>query len=109
MRAAAVVLTRLEQRLTGEEAKDLNAQLPIKLVEILQEANRPNEGGPLQKFHRDDFIAAIANDLAKSNDEAESIIRSVFAVVQLRISEGEANDVLAQLPSNLRPLWSRPI
>lgn len=109
VRSAAVVLTRLEQRLTGEEARDLNAQLPMKLVEILAEAKRPNEGKPVQKFKRDDFIEAISGDLEQSREEAESTIRSVFATVRMHITEGEAKDVASQLPKDLQPLWSRPI
>lgn len=109
VRYAATVLTRLEQRLTGEEAKDLNAQLPLKLVEILNEARRPPTGEPVEKFHRDDFIGAIGSDLGCSHDEAESIIRGVFMTVRSRISEGEASDVESQLPKDMKPLWARPI
>lgn len=109
VRSAAVVLTRLEQRLTGEEARDLNEQLPVKLVEILAEARRPNEGKPVQKFHREEFLEVIGKGLDKSREEAESITRSVFATVRMHITEGEAHDVASQLPKDLQALWSRPI
>lgn len=109
IRAAAVVLTRLEQRLTGEEAQDLNAQLPMKVVEILHEAKRPEHGGPVANFHKDDFVQAICNDLNLDAQNAEALIRAVFTTVRSKISEGEADDVYSQLPKDMRPLWERPI
>lgn len=108
VRAAASVLTHLEERLTREEAQDLEAQLPIKIVEILNVAGDQVKD-TLHKLHRDDFVACVASDLGKSNEEAESIIRAVFATVRAHISEGEANDVAAQLPKDLEALWSRSI
>lgn len=109
IRNAASVLTRLEQRLTGEEASNLAAQLPFKLQEILAEAGRPASGKPIEKFHKGDYVAAIARDLGKSADQAETIIRNVFTAVRSRVSEGEAGDVESQLPKDLKPLWARPI
>ena len=109
VRAAAAVMTRLEQRLTGEGSKDLEAQLPHKLREILAEAGRPKSGGPVFKFGRDDFIQMIANDLNVEPNQAESIIRAVFTTVRARITEGEASDVTTQLPKDLQALWARPV
>ena len=109
VRAAAAVMTRLEQRLTGEESQDLEAQLPHKLREILAEARRPKEGGPVFKFSRDDFLQMIANDLNVDSKRAESIIRAVFTTVRAHITEGEADDVTTQLPKDMQALWARPI
>lgn len=109
VRAAAVVLTHLEKRLTGEEASDLNAQLPMKLVEILHEAHRPEAGKPVEKLHHDQFIGSIARVLGVDAPQAEAISRSVFATVRATITEGEAGDVASQLPQDLIPLWSQPV
>ncbi len=109
VRSAACVLTHLEQRITGEEARDLESQLPMKLVEILSEANRPKEGGPIYKFSRDDFVNAVAQDLNCDHGKAESIIRAVFTTVRGKITEGEADDVTTQLPKDLQSLWARPV
>ena len=107
VRAAASVLTHLEYRLTSDEAKDLNAQLPVKLQEILDESRRA-DGGQVHKLHKDEFVACVANDLGRAPEDAESIIRAVFATVRTHISDGEADDVAAQLPKDLEPLWMRP-
>jgi uncharacterized protein (DUF2267 family) len=109
VRAAASVLVHLAHRLTSEEAADLSAQLPHKLREILSESQRADTGRPVHKLHKDEFIACVGSDLERPPEEAESIIRSVFATVRSHISEGEAEDVAAQLPKDLEPLWMRPV
>lgn len=109
IRAAAVVLTALERRLTSDEARDLNAQLPLKLVELLRESNRPERGKLVEKIHHDQFIKAISQALNCDEAKGESAARSVFATVRALISEGEAGDVASQLPGDLIPLWSQPV
>jgi uncharacterized protein (DUF2267 family) len=108
VRSATSVLTHLEHRLTSDEAKDLNAQLPVKLREMLEESRRAEGGQTVHKLHKDDFVACVASDLERAPEDAESIIRSVFATIRTHISEGEADDVAAQLPRDLQPLWMRP-
>jgi uncharacterized protein (DUF2267 family) len=109
VRAAASVLVRLEQRIMGEEALNLEAQLPQRLQEILAEAQRPREGAPVFKFTREDFVKTVGSDLGVNEGNAEAIIRAVFTTVRAHITEGEAEDVGAQLPKDLQPLWARPI
>jgi uncharacterized protein (DUF2267 family) len=99
-RAAVSVLSKLQERIYSQEAEDLEAQLPLKLRELLQQTRR-HEGKPEAKFGKDEFIEMIGDDLGKSPDEAEAIVRTVFATVRSGISEGEANDVADQLPQEL--------
>jgi uncharacterized protein (DUF2267 family) len=108
IRAAAAVLCRLEQRLTAEEARDLEAQLPQKVQEILTECHRPQGTAGVHKYTRDEFIAAVAADLGLEERAAEAAVRAVFTAVRAWISEGEAADVAAQLPKDLEPLWAQP-
>ncbi len=37
--------------------------------------------------------------------DMEKLVRGVFRAVRALISEGEANDVAAQLPAELKELW----
>ena len=39
----------------------------------------------------------------------EHVVRSVFSAVQDQVSEGEIDDVIHQLPADLRELWHRVI
>jgi uncharacterized protein (DUF2267 family) len=101
--AAISVLSALERRILPKEAKHLEAQLPRKLVEFLpppdQRPARPH------RFGREEFLRTVADDLKKSPEEVEPLVRTVFRVFQEHISEGEAEDVAANLPPDLRALW----
>jgi uncharacterized protein (DUF2267 family) len=107
-RAAVSVLCVLEQRLFGEEAAHLEAQLPGKLQDLLLRCER-HMGKPANKFGKDGFIQMVSEDLGVDAMEAERKIRSVFSAVREQISEGETEDVIGQLPTDLRELWQRAI
>jgi len=107
-RAAISVLCVLEQRLFGEEAAHLEAQLPAKLQELLVRCER-HVGKPASKFGREGFIQMVSEDLGVDGIEAEKKIRAVFTAVREQVSEGEIEDVIGQLPADLRGLWQRAI
>ena len=99
-RAAVYALEVLESRLLKAESDDLNAQLPSGLVELLPlPPERP------ERLYREDFLERIAERLGVAVPEAERLCRGVFAVVGRRVSEGELEDVLRELPAELRTLW----
>jgi uncharacterized protein (DUF2267 family) len=104
--AAVSVLCRLEERITGDEARDLEAQLPVKLQQLLAEACGQVEA--IHKLNRYQFVASVALDLGIPDAEAEFLVHAVFATVRSHISEGEARDVQSQLPKDLQALWMQP-
>jgi uncharacterized protein (DUF2267 family) len=109
-RYAACVLYRLEERLTAGESVKLESQLPQKVRELIPAPpERPQDGGPVYKYHRDDFVLMVAQDLETSPERAEVIIRDVFLVVRAQITGGEADGVAHHLPPDLRALWCRPV
>jgi uncharacterized protein (DUF2267 family) len=95
------VLSVLERRLIPQGARHLEAQLPSTLRELIVHLS------PL-RFGRAAFFRMVAADLGKSPSEVEPIVRAVFRAVRMRISEGEAHDVAAELPKDLSELWLRP-
>jgi len=107
-KAAVSVLCTLEQRLFGEEAAHLEAQLPGKLQDLLVRCER-HMGKPVSKFGREEFIRMVSEDLGVDNFQAEKKIRDVFSALRDQVSEGEIEDVIGQLPSDLRDLWQRAI
>jgi uncharacterized protein (DUF2267 family) len=107
-RAAVSVLCVLEQRLFGEEASHLEAQLPGKLQDLLMRCER-HVGKPASKFGKDGFILMVSEDLGIDANEAERKIRAVFTAVRDQVTEGEIEDVIGQLPADLRELWQRAI
>jgi len=106
--AAVSVLCALEQRLIPEEAKDLEAQLPIKLLNLLTRCERHRDTAPV-KYTREQLLEKVALDLNMKPDEAEPIIRAVFATLREHVSEGEIEDVINMLPRDFQDLWQRPI
>lgn len=109
VRHCAVVLAHLEQRLTGNQTRKFEAQLPLKLQEMLSVVPKSPEGKPAARLHKDDFIDAVASDLQVEGSEAESIVRTVFAGVRAWISEGEAGHVEDELPRDMKHLWAMPV
>ena len=107
-RAAVSVLCVLEQRLFGEEAAHLEAQLPGKLQDLLIRCER-HLGRPASKFGKDGFIQMVSEDLDVDSLEAERKIRAVFTAVRDQVSEGEIEDVIGQMPADMRELWHRTI
>ncbi|MEN9798867.1 MAG: hypothetical protein RL653_2563 [Pseudomonadota bacterium] len=99
-RAAVYALEVLESRLLPDEARDLNAQLPSGLVELLPRLPRRPE-----RLHHDQFISRLAAKLGLEASESERLARCVFAVVSRHVAEGELEDVLRELPAELRVLW----
>jgi CBS domain-containing protein/uncharacterized protein (DUF2267 family) len=98
------VLCVMEQRLMSDEARHMEAQLPRKVVALLERCERHQER-PYRKFGRMEFLGMVAEDLGMDVQEAERITRTVLATVREHITEGEAMDVLGQLPRDLRTLW----
>jgi uncharacterized protein (DUF2267 family) len=95
------VLEMLSARLTYQEAEDLKAQLPAGLKTIWERRERE-----MYKLNREEFVSRIRDECGLGSDaEAEDTIRAVFAVLQEGISPGEARDVEAQLPKDMKTLW----
>jgi uncharacterized protein (DUF2267 family) len=106
--AAVSVLCALEQRLIPEEAKDLEAQLPIKLLNLLTRCERHRDQSPV-KYTREQLLEMVGQDLNMQPDEVEPVIRAVFTTIREHVSEGEVEDVISMLPRDLKDLWQRPI
>jgi uncharacterized protein (DUF2267 family) len=106
--AAVSVLCALEQRIFAEEARDMEAQLPQKLVELLHRCER-HEGPPPNKFGRAEMLLMVGNDLSLNPDAVEPVVRAVMSTLQERISDGESEEVMNQLPRDIRDLWQRAV
>jgi uncharacterized protein (DUF2267 family) len=103
-RATAAVLHALRDRLTTDEADQVFAQLPEELKEIWAEGEEA-EREPI-KMKREEFYERIVRDAGlPSKREARWMTLAVFAALKEQISPGEAQDVMAQLPKDLKELW----
>lgn len=103
------VLGTLCGRITGDEAEDLAAQLPQGIEEMCKgpvlTSLLQNVKGP-EKLDRDQFVEKIrAKGELPDVQSAEQVTKAVFTVIKEQISEGEAEDVAAQLPQRLKVMW----
>ena len=103
-RATAAVLHALRDRLTPDEADQVMAQLPRGLQQVW-EAGDTLGRVPL-KLHLTEFYDRVKREAKLgTGSEARWMTLSVFAALNLQISAGEAKDVLAQLPQDLKEIW----
>ncbi len=103
-RAVAAVFHTLRDRLTREEAEQVVAQLPGELKDVW----RAGEvlGREPVKMHRTEFLERVRRGAGlRSPREAHWMTLVVFGALKEQISPGEAEDVLAQLPKDLKELW----
>jgi uncharacterized protein (DUF2267 family) len=103
-RGTAAVLQALRDRLLSTEAAQAAAQLPRALKEVWSAGDRPDRE-PI-KMHRKAFYERVRREAGlKSVREARFLTIGVFAALKEQLSGGEADDVLAQLPRDLKDVW----
>lgn len=106
-RAAAAVLCALEQRLIPPERQHLEAQLPVKLVELMRRC--PFHELRAREIDRSKFLELVAEDLGGGGLDPERCARAVFQVLSELVSAGEVTKLVHQLPRDLRALWPAPV
>jgi uncharacterized protein (DUF2267 family) len=106
--AVTAVFQSLRDRLTAEEADDVWAQLPSAWKQLWdsgtwwEKVSARMKG--MNKLNREEFIDRVRTHLP-AEVPAEQIVRVVFHALKEQISPGEAADVSAQLPEDLRTFW----
>jgi uncharacterized protein (DUF2267 family) len=103
-RGTAAVLHALRDRLTPEEARQAVAQLPRDLKLVWKEGEAP--GRKPVKLSRKEFYDRVKSEAGLvSTREARFMTIGVFTALKAQLSPGEADDILAQLPSDLKEIW----
>jgi uncharacterized protein (DUF2267 family) len=100
----ATVFHALRDRLTPDEADQAAAQLPrpLKLVWWRGEV----EGRRPVKMHRREFYARVRREAGLASErEARIATTAVVATLKAQLSPGEADDILGQLPRDLKTVW----
>jgi uncharacterized protein (DUF2267 family) len=104
-RGTAAVFHALRDRLTPVEADQVAAQLPAPLRALWRAGERPRQK-PV-RLRRDEFYRRVAAEAGGvTRRDARDVTVGVFATLKAAISEGEADDVLAQLPRDLKSVWA---
>jgi uncharacterized protein (DUF2267 family) len=106
-----IVLHALRDRLTVEEAAHLGAQLPILLSGFYYESWKPATS-PTKVRSKDAFLNQVREQLEgiqfplnKLDVSIEQLVRAVFRVLAQRVTQGEIEDIVKMLPSDLKDLW----
>jgi uncharacterized protein (DUF2267 family) len=103
-RATAAVFHTLRDRLTPDEADQAAAQLPRELKDLWASGAVP--GRRPAKMHRRQFYERVMTEGGLASlGEARLVTRAVFGALKAQLSPGEADDVLAQLPRDLKAAW----
>jgi len=100
----AAVFHALRDRLTPDEADQAAAQLPrpLKLLWWRGEV----EGRRPAKMHRQKFYERVRREAGLASErEARIATTAVFAALKGQLSPGEADDILGQLPKDLKSVW----
>jgi uncharacterized protein (DUF2267 family) len=92
-------LGTLAERITGGEARDLAAQLPIPLQNPLPPAREEAEA-----FTFKDFVRRTAERAGADPATAELGVDAVMATLRDAVTPGEFDDVLSQLPEDFKRL-----
>ena len=104
-----IVFQELRGRITPREAADAAAQMPLSLRELWLDGEDPKR--PVSRVHRAEFLGRVRNRAMLGDDgEAERSTKAVFRTLQHALgsahgTEGEAWDILSQLPRDLKDLW----
>lgn len=103
------VFGELRDRISPEERRDVQAQLPSGLKRLWAPGDR--DDGPANRVKREEFVGRVRQRAVLPDDaEAERAVRAVFAQLKRLLGsptgrEGEAWDVYSQLPKGLKELW----
>ncbi len=99
--AVRSVLAATADRLTPEEANDLAGQLPHEVADFIRR-RRP----AVQKMDYDTYINRIQRDLdLMEPTQAERVVRGVLGVVRDAVGEGEWEDVVSQMPADMKEMF----
>ena len=103
-KATQITLEIIKERIVGDEASQLAAQLPEGLAKHL----RGREGQPGDHFKIEEFYQRICDRGNVEPETAASYARAVFAVLELAVSPGEFADVRINLSEDYNELFAAP-
>jgi uncharacterized protein (DUF2267 family) len=103
--ALRAVLHALRDRLPLPEAVNLGAQLPMLLRGCYYEGWRAGRKSAADR-NKAQFLAHVAREFRGDPQlDYEEIVQAVFATLERHVTAGEIDDVIGNLPADLRELW----
>jgi uncharacterized protein (DUF2267 family) len=103
--ALKATLHALRDRLSINEAAQLGAQLPLIIRGLFYEGWRP-AAKPDSVVGKEAFIWPVYLAACQGGRfKPEDVVSAVFEVLARHVSGGEIDDVIGQLPPEIRALW----
>jgi uncharacterized protein (DUF2267 family)/uncharacterized C2H2 Zn-finger protein len=105
--ALCTVLHALRDRLTVQEAVQFAAQLPTFVRGCFYDGWKSSRN-PVRDATRYGFLGEIQTAFGRTHEpqvDAVHVVRSIFRLLNRKISEGEIRDVKSTLPESVRDLW----
>ncbi|MCL6431635.1 MAG: DUF2267 domain-containing protein [Anaerolineae bacterium] len=100
-RAIRAVLFALADTVSHDEVHDMASQLPKEYKDLVM--GRLGERRPVQPMAWGDLVSRVQSEMGlETREAAEHVTRSVFAILKDAVSPGEIEDVLQELPLDLR-------
>jgi uncharacterized protein (DUF2267 family) len=104
-RATRATLETLKERIVGDEASQLAAQLPKDLAQCLQ----GREGQFGEHFPIEEFYQRVSEKEGVEATAAATHVRAVFTVLQAAVTPGEFDDVRANFSEDYEELFAAQI
>jgi len=102
--AVRATLETLKERIVGDEASQLAAQLPQEIAQYL----RGREGENGQYFRLEEFYQRVSEKEGVEPTAAAIHARAVFSVLQAAVTPGELSDVRVNLSEDYEELFPVP-
>jgi uncharacterized protein (DUF2267 family) len=99
--ATRATLETLAERLAGNEPSNAASQLPRGIADYMQHI----DAGMGERFSLDEFFQRVSVREGVELPQAVFHARAVIEVLQEAVSQGEINDIRAQLPEEFNPLF----
>jgi len=96
--AVQATLRTLAERISAGEARDLAAQLPPGVGELLA------DGSKAENFDLEEFLRRVSKREGVDLEQAESHARAVFDALARTVTHDELRDVASELPKEFAPL-----
>lgn len=101
--ASEAVLGTVGETLTGGEAEDVASQLPPELASVIEDTDHDGAG-----YDRSEFVERVGEHLQGTDvepNDAERYADGVADAITVALTEGELEDLKAQLDDGLHPLF----
>jgi uncharacterized protein (DUF2267 family) len=104
-KAVVATLETLKERIVGDEASQLAAQLPENLAKHL----RGREGQFGDHFKLDEFYNRVSQKEGVDRSTAATHVKAVFSVLNTAVTPGEFEDVKLNFSEDYSELFGTPI